>query len=97
MAHTPRSGAPDSTAGSLDPEAALAAMDAADRPIAGAILHGAATVDEIVAVTRQPVGAVLQALTRIEGDGFVVGRHGRYRVAELYAGARLRPVTEPAA
>jgi len=94
---TSRSGAPGSTAGSLDPEAALASMDAADRPIAGAILRGAATVDEIVAVTRQPVGAVLQALTRIEGDGFVIGRHGRYRVAVLYAGVRLRPASESAA
>ena len=92
---TSRSGAPSGTAASLDPEAALAAMDDADRPIAGAILRGASTVDEIVAVTRQPVGAVLRALTRIEGDGFVVGRHGRYRVSDVYAGAPLRAPAAP--
>jgi DNA processing protein len=94
---TARSGAPAATADSLDPTAALAAMDGADRPIASAILGGAATVDEIVAVTRQPIGAVLRALTRVEGDGFIIGRHGRYRVSDTYAGAPLRPVSEPAA
>jgi DNA processing protein len=87
---TPRSGAPGPTAGSLDPNAALEAMDSVDRPIAGAILAGASTVDEIVAVTGQPVGAVLRALTRLEGDGFILGRHGRYAITDSYAGTPLR-------
>jgi DNA processing protein len=90
VSRTARSGAPASTAGSLDPESVLAAMQEADRPVAAAIVRGASTVDEVVAVTGRPVGAVLAALTRLEGDGFVVGRHGRYRVADLYAGAPLR-------
>ena len=92
IARTSRSGAPRATAGSLDADAAVAAMDAADRPIATAILAGASTVDEVVAVTGQPVGAVLRAITRLEGDGFVVGRHGRYRLADTYAGSPVRVV-----
>jgi len=65
-------------------------MDDTDRPVAAAILAGASIVDEIVAVTGLPLGAVLGALTRLEGDGFVVGRHGRYAVSDVYAGAALR-------
>ena len=35
-------------------------------------------VDEVVAVTRQSVGAVLGSLTRLEALGLVRAAHGRY-------------------
>jgi DNA processing protein len=68
------------------PTAALAAIPARDGPVAAALVDGAAIVDEIVAVTGQPVGAVLGALTRLEAAGFAVGRHGRYAAAGALAG-----------
>ena len=67
------------------PQAALAAIPARDAPVAAALLRGAAIVDEIVAVTGLPVGAVLGALTRLEAGGYAVGRHGRYAVAGALA------------
>ncbi|HEX8026327.1 MAG TPA: hypothetical protein VF484_08985, partial [Candidatus Limnocylindrales bacterium] len=82
--------APGSAVRAIDPELALVTLDAMDRPVGRAIVDGAATVDEIVAVTTRPVGFVLGSLTRLEGAGFVVGRHGRYALAETYAGAPLR-------
>jgi DNA processing protein len=60
------------------PDAALATLPARDRPIAAAVFAGAVTVDEIVAVTGHPVGAVLGTLTRLESAGLVEGRYGRY-------------------
>jgi len=96
---SPRTGAPTSGVRALDLDAALETLDPPDRPVAEGIVAGAATVDELVAVTGRPVGFVLGSLTRLEGAGFVVGRHGRYALAEVYAGAPLRasaPVRRPA-
>jgi DNA processing protein len=55
-------------------------------PREGAVLRalavGAATADEVAAVSRLPIGAVLAGLTGLEERGLVVGRLGRYRVPE---------------
>lgn len=58
----------------------------ADRAVAEAIVHGAVTADELVAVTRQSIGAVLGALTRLEARGLVRPDHGRYEPAGPLAG-----------
>jgi hypothetical protein len=46
--------------------------------VAEALVHGAVIVDEVVAVTRLSVGAVLGALTRLEAAGLARPLHGRY-------------------
>ena len=58
--------------------AVLSGRDAAQLATAEALVHGAVTVDEIVAVTRLSVGAVLGALTRLEAAGLARPVHGRY-------------------
>jgi DNA processing protein len=63
--------------------AALQELGATPTLIAGAMLRGHATVDELTAVTDLPVGAVLAALALLEGRGLVVGIHGRYRPAAV--------------
>ena len=81
--------------------AAIATLRPADQPIAQAIAEGRATVDELVAVTGQPVGAVLGAVTRLEAAGLVRDRHGRYEPAgPLLTGGgdgRRRPAAPRAA
>lgn len=57
---------------------AIASLDPSDEPVAVAIARGAATVDELVAVTHLSVAGVLGALTRLETAGLVLARHGRY-------------------
>jgi DNA processing protein len=52
-----------------------------DHAVASALLDGAVIVDEIVALTAMPVGAVLGALTRLESQGLVIDRHGRFEPA----------------
>jgi DNA processing protein len=71
--------------------AVLSGSSPADRAIAEALVHGAVTVDELVAVTRESVGAVLGVLTRLEALGLVIATHGRYEPAGPLAAA------EPAA
>lgn len=82
-----RLAAPDtrSTARAASASGAIASLRPEDQPLADGIVGGAATVDELVAVTQLPVGAVLAGLTRLEAAGLIVGRHGRY----LAAGALL--------
>jgi DNA processing protein len=58
--------------------AVLSGRDGAQVVVAEALVHGAVTVDEIVAVTRLSVGAVLGALTRLEAAGLARPTHGRY-------------------
>jgi DNA processing protein len=58
--------------------AVLSGRDAAQVAIAEALVHGAVTVDELVAVTRLSIGAVLGALTRLEAAGLARPIHGRY-------------------
>ncbi len=45
-----------------------------------AIARGAATPDEMAAVTRLPIGAVLGGLTVLEDRGAIVAQYGRFRV-----------------
>jgi DNA processing protein len=58
--------------------AMLSGRDAAQVAVAEALVHGAVIVDELVAVTRLSVGAVLGALTRLEAAGLARPIHGRY-------------------
>lgn len=67
--------------------ALLVEADPAQRAVAEALLRGAATIDELVAVTRLTVAAVLGAMTRLESRGLVDGAHGRYRVVGRLAAA----------
>ncbi|MEO5919420.1 MAG: DNA-processing protein DprA [Candidatus Limnocylindrales bacterium] len=46
-----------------------------------AIARGAATADELAAVTRLPIGAVLGGLTALESAGLIEGRYGRVQLA----------------
>ena len=58
--------------------AVLSGRDPAQLAVAEALVHGAVTVDELVAVTRLSVGGVLGALTRLEASGLARPVHGRY-------------------
>jgi DNA processing protein len=58
--------------------AVLSGRDAAQVAVAEALIHGAVTADELVAVTRLSIGAVLGALTRLEAAGLARPIHGRY-------------------
>ena len=75
--------------------AMLSGRSEAERDVAEALVHGAVTVDELIAVTRQPLAQVLRALTRLEASGLVEARHGRYLPLGVLAGAnpigRRRP------
>jgi DNA processing protein len=59
-------------------KAVLSGRDATQLAVAEALVHGAVTVDELVAVTRLSVGAVLGALTRLEASGLARPIRGRY-------------------
>jgi predicted Rossmann fold nucleotide-binding protein DprA/Smf involved in DNA uptake len=59
----------------------LAGRGPVDRAVAEALVRGAVTVDELVAVTGLSVGAVLGALTRLEAIGLVRAMYGRYEPA----------------
>jgi len=67
--------------------ALLSGRDAAQVGVAEALVHGAVTVDELVAVTRLSVGAVLGALTRLEAAGMARPWHGRYEPLGALAAA----------
>jgi DNA processing protein len=78
--------------------AVLSGRDDAQRQVAGALVNGAVTVDEVVAITGLPVGAVLGALTRLEASGLVRGFHGRYEpIGPLAAAAPTTSQRKPAA
>lgn len=61
--------------------AVLVGRSDAERAVAEALVHGAVTIDEVVAVTRLSVGAVLGAVTRLEALGLVRAAYGRYEPA----------------
>ena len=61
--------------------AMLSGRSAAELAVAEALVHGAVTVDELVAVTRLSVGAVLGAVTRLEALGLIRAAHGRLEAA----------------
>jgi DNA processing protein len=69
--------------------ATLAAVILDLPPREGAVLRalavGAATADEVAAVSRLPIGAVLAGLTGLEERGLLVGTLGRYRVRDEFA------------
>lgn len=67
--------------------AVLSGRSEAEVAVAEALVHGAVTVDEMVAVTRLSVGAVLGAATRLETLGLVRAAHGRYEPAGPLAAA----------
>jgi DNA processing protein len=71
--------------------AMLSGRSEAEQVVAEALIHGAVTVDELVAVTRLSLGEVLRALTRLEAIGLALASHGRYEPAGPLASA------EPAA
>jgi DNA processing protein len=70
--------------------AVLSGRDPAQLAVAEALVHGAVTVDELVAVTRLSVGAVLGALTRLEASGLARPIHGRYEPVGPLAAADPR-------
>lgn len=61
--------------------AMLSGRSESEQAVAEALVHGAVTVDELVAVTRQSLGEVLRALTRLEAIGLARATHGRYEPA----------------
>ncbi|HSL97260.1 MAG TPA: DNA-processing protein DprA, partial [Candidatus Deferrimicrobiaceae bacterium] len=67
--------------------ALLVEADPAQHAVAVAMLRGATTIDELVAVTGLTVAAVLGAVTRLESRGLVDGAQGRYRVVGRLAAA----------
>ncbi|HKG57589.1 MAG TPA: DNA-processing protein DprA, partial [Candidatus Limnocylindrales bacterium] len=69
-------------------EAVLGTLGAGPRRIAGELLAGRSTADELVAVTGLTIAGVLGALTLLESRGLVAGVYGRYRaVGELATAA----------
>jgi DNA processing protein len=67
--------------------ASLVEVGAAAGRIGRELVHGRATVDELVSVTGWPVASVLAALTVLERHGLAVGIHGRFRPAGALAAA----------
>lgn len=65
--------------------AMLSGRSPAELAVADALVRGAVTVDEVVAVTRLSVGAVLGAVTRLEALGLLRAVHGRYEPAGALA------------
>ena len=79
-------------------EAVLAGRDEAQRRAAWALVQGATTVDEIVAVTGISVVGVLGAITRLEASGLVRATRGRYEpVGSLAADGAVSAASKPAA
>ena len=70
--------------------ATLADVGEAGARIGRELVHGRATVDELVAATGWPVASVLAALTLLERRGLALGVHGRFRPAGSLAGADPR-------
>ncbi|HYL41480.1 MAG TPA: DNA-processing protein DprA [Candidatus Binatus sp.] len=70
--------APASSVAAPTAAASLTVAGPVERCVGEALLAGAATVDEIVAVTHLTVPAVLGSLTRLEAAGLVAARRGRY-------------------
>jgi len=63
--------------------------------IAGGLVAGAATADELVAVTGMPIGAVLAGLTALEAAGLATGQYGRYRPAGYLAATEVGAAGAP--
>lgn len=65
----------------------LSGRSEAEQDIGEALVHGAVTVDELVAVTRHSLAEVLRALTRLETGGLAQAVHGRYQPLGALAGS----------
>ncbi|MEO7664193.1 MAG: DNA-processing protein DprA, partial [Candidatus Limnocylindrales bacterium] len=65
--------------------------------IAVALLAGASTVDELVAVTGMTVAAVLGTLTQLEATGLATGAYGRYQPAGFLETSERGTARDPAA
>ena len=85
--------APTALSGTHDAVAAatLQGIGPTEASIAGHVVRGRVTVDEIVAAAQLPVATVLAALAMLEQRGFVVGVHGRFRPAGTLLGAPSTP------
>jgi DNA processing protein len=78
-------------------DAVLAGRDEAQLRAARALVQGATTVDEIVAVTGISVVGVLGAITRLEASGLVRATRGRYEPLGSLAAAAPGAASKPAA
>ena len=67
--------------------AGLASLGAAERAVAGALIGGSATVDDLAQAANLAVATVLGTLTVLELRGLVSAGGGRYRLAGGLAGA----------
>lgn len=67
--------------------ARVAELSAREARVAQGLVMGAATADELVAVTELPIAAVLAGLTALEAAGLAVGAYGRYRPAGYLSAA----------
>ncbi len=80
-----------------DPEAIIAGLGAAEASVARAHFPRAATLEELIDATGFAPATILAVLTRLEGEGLVVGALGRYGVGGALAATsppRRRPRTE---
>ena len=75
--------------------AVLTGRDEAQHRVAHALLRGATTVDELVAVTTLSVVGVLGALTRLEASGLVRANRGRYEPLGSLAAAPAAAAAPP--
>lgn len=74
-----------------DVAATIQELGRTEAAVAGLLVAGLVTVDEIVATADLPVATVLAALTMLERRGLAVGVHGRFRPA----GTLLGPAPPP--
>jgi DNA processing protein len=75
----------------------LSGRSEAEQEVGEALVHGAVTVDELVAVTRRALAEVLRALTRLETAGLAHATHGRYEPLGALAGSNPSPSRPKAA
>jgi DNA processing protein len=80
-------GRPPAQAPRAAPAAVLASLGPAERSVAGALLVGSATVDDLALRSGSPVATVLGTLTLLELRGLVTAAGGRYRLAGELVGA----------
>ena len=73
--------------GTVSLEAALAVLGEVEAEVAGALIDGLTTVDELATRTGRPVATVLGTLTMLEMRGFVGSVYGRFRPTGALAAA----------
>jgi DNA processing protein len=80
-------GRPTSIARPPAPDAVLATLGPAEQAVAGALLGGSATVDDLAGSAGLAVATVLSTLTILELRGLVTAAGGRYRLGGALVGA----------